>query len=202
MVPDLLESEGAKRFALGFLDMVMTWNGVETEARNILFSTSGGGLGTWAAVLSLKNVSLTNAILAQAEYMGEPGRGHLKHFVKCMERQREHRNLYVHTIHALGCTDNGASAGALLTAIDAKPFLRHSQQSLSDTRIWEFANELEALRLYGVRLNDKLRHVFKKPRPRTAEPPSWPEKPPLPAQLKRTRTHLPGLGPPPPASPQ
>ena len=194
MQPDLIDSEGAQKFALSFVDMIMTWNAVEGEARNLLLSTSKGGLGTFAAVLSLGNVALSNAILAEAEYMDQPDKEHLEHFAECMDRQRIYRNYYVHNLSVLGRTADGKQAGALLTGTEAKPYLRQTQASLSDKRVREFAEELEQLRLYGFRLNQMLRHKFKKLASLAeSPPPTWPEKPPLPERLRKPRQHLPGL---------
>jgi hypothetical protein len=198
---DLLESEGAKQFALAFVDMIITWNCVEAEARNLLLNTSHGGLGIFAAVTSLGNVALSNAILADAEYLDQPASEHLEHFAECMDRQRSYRNHYVHGISLLGRSMDGQNAGAMLISVEAKPRLRHIQEAVSRERITEFAAELEELRLYGARLNTKLRHRFHKLSALVEpEPPTWPEKPPLPVKLKKTRTRLPGLPPPPESS--
>jgi hypothetical protein len=193
---DLLESEGAKRFCLAFVDMIITWNCVEDEARNLLLSTSKGGIGSYAAVLSLGNVALSNAILAEAEYLEQPARELLEHFVECMDRQRAFRNHYVHNIALLGRSMDGQHAGAMLIRTEAKPFLRHVQHAIDMERITEFAEQLEALRLYASRLNRMLR--FKYLGVAAEGDPaleSWPEKPPLPERLTKPRTRPPWLRP-------
>lgn len=195
---DLLESEGVKRFCLAFVDMIINWNCVESEARNLLLSTANAGLGTYAAVISLGNAALSNAIQAEAEYLEQPASGHLKHFVKCMDVQRAYRNHYVHNISLLGRSMDGQQAGAMLTSLEAKPLIRHFQASVSDARLMEFADELEALRRYGSRLNRMLRYKFlgvlAEGDPALE---SWPEKPPLPETLKKPRTRPPWLRDPP-----
>lgn len=197
MISDLTD-DGDKRFALGFLDTIMTWNQIEDQARNILLAASGGGVGAFAAVLSLGNVALSNAIRSQAEYMEPIWREHLQHFVEVMDRQRAYRNYYVHNVFALGRSQDGKVATAMLTSTEAKPLLRHHQGFLSDGRVQEFASELEQLRLYGFHLWQMLRRKYKDgPKVPEVEPQSWPQKPHVPETLKRLRTYLPGHAPPP-----
>ncbi len=194
-------SPGTKEFAFDFLQMVVSWNEVETQAKNILLIMSRGGIGTRAAVISLGNVALANAILATAEYMPEEARKHLEHFVECLNRERGYRNHYVHSINGVGLVVGQNTGIGLLSSEDAKPRLRHHQSHLYGAELQQYCQRLDALRVYGLLINNKLYQKFNPARVSDkAKQEPWPEKPPLPDNLKKLRTHLPGLEPRPQAS--
>lgn len=189
-VPD---NEGAAKFSRAFVNMLITWNNIEVQARSLLGNYSGGGLGTFIAVNSLGAPAACDALRAVAEQQLPEASDHLKHFAKCMDLYRAHRNFYVHSLHCVGSTSDGQNSSGVLMGWDVKGTIQRVEDYIETETLEKLGEDLEQLRVYGFRLSEALK---KQPKNALAvssgqakEGP-WPDKPARPEVLEKRRQGL------------
>src|SRR5678816_3029870 len=97
------------RFSVAFTHFVITWNQLEDQARELLISTAHDEPITLrAVVVNLNTLPLQDGLKTIAHVLSTRRESsallgeHLQHFVTAMDRLREYRNFYVHSIRGMG----------------------------------------------------------------------------------------------------
>jgi len=125
------------------------------------------------------------------EYLGGPrvvedAAPYVVHLIDFADRLREYRNFYVH-----GINSPRAKEGFLARGRTARGRFVFFEQPITLLNLQSLTVSIEACVDYGLKVQTAVVSARGYLRRKDAAPPTWPEKPPLPDKLRRSRQFLP-----------
>jgi hypothetical protein len=199
--------------------LVLTWNDLDWTIRNIIFFLAmddavsvmilTADMNTAAALnalralaaerdaLEARNVQSPQAIKVFGRREVQPILDNVKHFIEYTDRLREYRNFYVH-----GIRSPQEDKGIWARTISARGRYSMHEQPVTVADLRSLSDRIAHCIGYGIRLSHALAAAYSYLHfsNSAAEPPTWPEKPPLPDRLVKNRQVLLGRQDQPPPS--
>jgi hypothetical protein len=118
------------------------------------------------------------------EYIGprqvEPVAPHVNHLIDITDRLREYRNYYVH-----GINRPVQGSGFRVRSQTSRNKFVIFEQPITVADFGPLTAQIKRAIDYGIRVYEGIASAHSHLRERSAGPPTWPEKPPLPDKLKK-----------------
>jgi hypothetical protein len=137
-------------FAYGFLNMVATWNHLESAAKDIVTHMIGKSTGAMLAAHHLGNTSLTDAIRVGGQWTPAIS-DHLAHFANGMDTLRAYRNYYVHGIIGVGKNPDFGPIG-LVIMLEVRGKIKLTEKAVKLSDLTDLTIQMNMYRIYGVTL--------------------------------------------------